>query len=53
MAVRKIQGDPAHEETEKLISEMEKRIQKEYAQAEKEIQAKIDDYMSRFALGRG
>ena len=48
MAVRKT--DPAHEETEKLLAEMEKRIQKEYEQAEKEIQAKIDDYMERFQL---
>jgi SPP1 gp7 family putative phage head morphogenesis protein len=48
MAVRKT--DPAHEETERLLAEMEKRIQKEYTQAEKEIQAKLDDYMARFAL---
>lgn len=48
MAVRKT--DPAHAETDRLLAEMEKRIQREYKQAEKEIQAKIDDYMSRFAL---
>ena len=48
MAVRKT--DPAHDETERILAEMEKRIQKEYAQAEKDIQVKIDDYMSRFAL---
>ena len=43
MAVRKT--DPAHDETERILAEMEKRIQKEYAQAEKDIQVKIDDYM--------
>ena len=48
MAVRKT--DPAHAETERLLAEMEKRIQKEYALAEKDIQAKIDDYMERFSL---
>lgn len=48
MAVRKT--DPAHDETEKLLAEMERRIQKEYAQAEKEIQAKLDDYLERFNL---
>lgn len=50
MVVRKPQIDPAHEETERLLAQMEKRIQKEYSVAEKEIQAKIDDYMDRFAL---
>lgn len=41
-------NDPAHEETEKLIKQMEKRINKEYAQAEKELQEKLDDYMRRY-----
>lgn len=50
MAVKKPNMDPAHEETERLIAEMEKKISKEYAQAEKEIQVKIDDYFERFAL---
>lgn len=48
MAVRKT--DPAHEETDKILEQMEKRISKEYKQAEKEIQGKIDDYMQRFRL---
>ena len=47
MAKRKDEG---HEETEKVLEELEKRINKEYAQAEKEIQAKIDDYMRRFKI---
>ena len=50
MAVKKQKTDPAHEETERLLAEMEKKISKEYAQAEKELQAKIDDYFRRFAL---
>lgn len=40
--------DPAHEETEKLLKEIENRITKEFRQAEKEIQEKLDDYMKRF-----
>ena len=43
-------SDPAHDETERILAEIEKRIQREYAQAEKEISAKIDDYMARFRL---
>lgn len=50
MAVKRTKGDPAHEETERLIAEMEKRISKEYAQAEKEVQVKINDYFDRFWL---
>lgn len=50
MAVRKPAADPAHKETENLIKQMEKRISKEYAQAEKEVQVKIDDYFDRFRL---
>lgn len=41
-------ADPAHEETEKIIRAIEIRINNEYAQAEKEVQAKIDDYLERF-----
>lgn len=43
-------ADPGHEETEKLLKDIEKRIAKEYAQAEKEVQAKLDDYLRRFRL---
>lgn len=50
MAVRKPKEDPAHAETEKIILEMEKRLAKEYAVAEREVQAKIDDYFDRFRL---
>lgn len=50
MAAKKPKMDPAHEETERLIAEMEKRISKEYAQAEKDVQVKIDDYFDRFRL---
>lgn len=50
MAVRKPKEDPAHAETEKIILEMEKRLAKEYAVAERDVQAKIDDYFDRFRL---
>ena len=41
-------SDPAQKETDRLIAEMEKRIAAEYKQAEKEIAAKLKDYMRRF-----
>lgn len=40
--------DIAHEETEKIIKAIEQRLNKEYAQAEKEVAAKLDDYLERF-----
>lgn len=43
-------ADPGHEETEKLLKDLEKRIAKEYTQAEKEVQSKLDDYLRRFRL---
>ena len=49
MAVKKPSMDPGHEETEKALKELEKKIADEYAQANKEVQAKLDDYMKRFA----
>lgn len=42
--------DEGHEETEAVLKDLEKRINKEYAQAEKELQAKVDDYMRRFKI---
>lgn len=42
--------DKGHQETEKLIKDMEKRINKEYAQAEKEIEAELQDYFRRFEI---
>lgn len=42
--------DPGHRETERILKELEQRITKEYAQAEKEITAKLDDYMRRFKI---
>ena len=41
-------ADPGHEETEEIIKKIERRINKEYAQAEKEVSAKLDDYFRRF-----
>lgn len=41
-------ADVAHVATDKLIAEMEKRINKIYRQAHKEIDAKCNDYFKRF-----
>ena len=40
--------DPAYLETERIIRQMEKRLNDEYDQALKEVQATIDDYTRRF-----
>lgn len=42
--------DYAHQETEKLLADIERRITEEYRKAEEEIQAKLDDYMRRFKI---
>lgn len=42
--------DIGHEETEKLIAELEKRVSREYAKASGEVQNKLDDYFRRFAI---
>lgn len=42
--------DIGHDETEMLLMEMEKRISKEYAQAEREIAAKLNDYLEKFKV---
>ena len=40
--------DVGHYETDVVLEELEKRITKEYAQAEKEIAEKLNDYLRRF-----
>lgn len=40
--------DYGHAETDRRLKELEKKIAKEYSQAEKEVQAKLDDYLKRF-----
>lgn len=40
--------DEAHEYTEKKLKALEAQITREYKQAEKEIQNKLDDYMDRY-----
>ena len=42
--------DKGHEETEKLISDIEKRVAREYAQASAEVHEKLKDYLRRFAI---
>lgn len=42
--------DPGSKATDKLIAEAEQRIGIEYAQAEREIKEKLDDYYRRFEL---
>lgn len=43
-------SDQVHNETEKLIRQMEKRINAIYRQAHKEIDAKCDDYFRRYYI---
>lgn len=40
--------DIAHEQTDGIILELEKKLGKEYEKAQKELQAKLDDYLRRF-----
>ena len=42
--------DIADEETEKVLKEIENEISKEYAQAEKEVAKKLDDYLEKFRV---
>ncbi len=42
--------DIADEETEKVLKEIENQISKEYAQAEKEVAKKLDDYLKKFEV---
>ena len=43
-------SDIAHEETDRLIEKIEKRLKREYAQAVKKIGEKLDDYFRRFEI---
>lgn len=43
-------SDPADAATEKILKNIEDQITKEYAQAEKEIKQKLDDYLRRFQV---
>lgn len=42
--------DIGHEETEKVLKEIEKRISEEYARAEKEVSEKLNDYLEKFRV---
>ena len=41
--------DEGHEETEDILRNLEKRISAEYKRAEQEVEAKLNDYLQRFA----
>ena len=43
-------ADYGHEQTDALIDELEKKIAREYRQAVKEAQEKLDDYLRRFEV---
>lgn len=43
-------ADLAHEETDRIIAELEKRIRREYKQAVSEVQDKLSDYLRRFEI---
>lgn len=40
--------DFGHEETDRILGRMEKKISKEYKQAEKELTKKLEDYLKKF-----
>ena len=40
--------DVAHKETDKIIDDIEKRLRKEYKQATKEVEQKLDNYFAAF-----
>lgn len=42
--------DRGQKDTDALIAEMEKKINREYAKAEKEIEAQLNDYLRRFEI---
>lgn len=43
-------SDYAHDETDRIIAEIDKRLKKEYSRAQKEIAEKCDDYFRRYRL---
>lgn len=42
--------DPAHEETERILKQTEKRLTREYAKATREVHKKLTDYLRRFKI---
>lgn len=45
-----MKSDAGHVATDKIIEEMERKLSKEYAQAEREVKEKLDDYFRRFKI---
>ncbi len=43
-------NDPAHEETDQLIREMEKKVSREYANAVSDMESKLDKYLKNFEV---
>lgn len=41
--------DAAHKETDKILARIERQIEREYLKAEREVEAKLDAYLARFA----
>lgn len=46
----KSKKDKGQQETERILSDVEKRINQEYKQATKEVEEKLNDYLRRFEL---
>lgn len=42
--------DPVHDETDVLLLELERRISEEYAVAEEEIEATLEEYLEKYAI---
>ena len=45
-----VKNDPAHEETERIIRDMEKKVTREYKVATNDISNKLDKYFKRFEV---
>ena len=43
-------SDEAHEETERLLQDLEQRIAEEYRQAAEELEGKCNDYFRRYRI---
>ena len=43
-------ADPAHAATDEILNRLERRLKREYTQAAREVQKKLDDYLAAFKI---
>lgn len=43
-------ADPAHTATDEILNRLERRLKREYTQAAREVQKKLDDYLAAFKI---